>query len=75
MTWCIFIATNHNFLFTHKQRTGKIDSGLKAQPSFTLLLGTAEKMAAKRDSCPVYMIQSIWSMARGSHFPYLNPVV
>lgn len=47
MTWCVFIATNHKLLFTRKQRTGKIGSGLKEQPSFTPHLGAAEKMAAR----------------------------
>lgn len=47
MTWYIFIANNRNFVFTHKQRTGEMISGLKEQPSFTLLLGTAEKKAAR----------------------------
>lgn len=33
MTWYIFIANNRKFVFTHKQRTGEMISGLKEQPS------------------------------------------
>lgn len=42
-----FIATNYNLLFIHKQHTGKIDSGLWGQLSFTQYVRTLVKMVSK----------------------------
>lgn len=70
MTWYIFIANNRNFVFTHKQRTGEMISGLKEQPSFTLHLGTAEKKAARG-----WLWSRLYDRWSIQPFPMLNPIV
>lgn len=70
MTWCIFIATNCNLVFLHKQHIGKIYSGFWDGLSFTL----HEEMQGKwqrDDAGPVCRIHGV--SGTYSHFPYLNP--
>lgn len=70
MTWCIFIATNYSLLFIHKQQSGKTDSGLWEQPSYTLHWRTAEKRMAK--GCLGASLYDLWCCGPMPSFPTLK---
>lgn len=70
MTWCIFIATNYNLLFTHKQKSGKMDSGLWGGLHLLFTWEVWRKWWQRGGLGPVCMAYNVLGPCH--RFPYLS---